>query len=112
MNGVPVNFQIGSYSHPARSARPKHVGQIKENCLLPSSWKAQIVLSRNPATVAIRDFQAQPVSSPAAALGDGDVHRRLCVVDRSLCDQVEGAAFRSIVAEIHFKIMIPRYALI
>src|SRR5450755_4221724 len=52
------------------------------------------------------------MSAPAAALGDGDVHRRFGVVDRSLCDQIEGAPSWSIVAEVHFKIMIPCYALI
>src|SRR5208282_1916011 len=112
MNGVPVDFQVGSYSHAALSAGAKDIGQIEKNCFLPAGRKAQIVLRRNPATVAIWNFQAQPVSAPAAALGDGHIHRRLCVVDRPLCDQVEGAAFRSIVAEVHFKIMIPRYTLI
>src|ERR1700728_2232168 len=112
MNGVPVNFQIGSYSHAARSAGTKDIGQIEKNCFFPASRKTQIVLRRNPATVAIRHFQAQPMRTPAAALSDGHIHRRLGVVDRSLCDQIERAAFRCVLAEVDFKIMIARYALI
>src|SRR5580700_163285 len=112
MNGVPVNFQVGSNPYTAGSAGPKDIGQIKKDCLFSPCGKAQIVLRRNPATVAIRNFQAQPVSTPTGALGDGDIHRRLGIVDRSLCDQIEGTAFRSIVAEVYFKIVIPRYALI
>src|ERR1700722_4420746 len=112
MNGVPINFQISSDAHAPRGAGSKYVGQIEKNCLLPACGKAQIVLRRDPATVSVGNFQAQPMSAPALALRDCDVHRRLSVVDRSLCDQIERAALRSIVAEIDFKIVIPRDALI
>src|SRR5208282_345407 len=112
MNGIPVDFQIGSYAHAARSARSKDVGQIEKNRFLPAGRKAQIVLRRDPATVAIRNFQAQPVSAPAAALGDGDVYRRLGVMDRPLRDEKERAASWGVLAEFHFKIMIPRDALV
>src|ERR1700678_2957742 len=112
MNGVPVDFQISSDAHAARSARPKNVGQIEKNRFLPARRKTQIVLGRNPTTMPVLHFQAQPMSSPAAALRDGDIHRRLGIVDRSLRDQIERTTFRSIVAEVDFKIMIARYALI
>ena len=73
--------------------------------------KAQIVLRRDPAAVAVRHFNAQAMGAPAAALRDGDIHRRLGIVNRTLRNQVERAALRRVVAEIDFEIMIARHAL-
>src|SRR3984885_2937547 len=112
MYGIPVNFQIGSDPHAARSAGSKDIGQIKEDCLLSPGGKAQIVPRRNPTAVAIRNFQAQPMRAPPGALSDGHVHRRLSVVDRALRDEKERAAFRRVLAELDFEIMIARYSLI
>src|ERR1700683_73747 len=112
MNSVPIDFQIGSYPHAAWSAGSKDVGQIEENRFLPARGKAEIVPRRQPTTMAVRDFQAQPVSVPAVALSDGHIHRRLRVVDRTLGDKKERSAFRRVLAEVHFKIVIPRDALI
>src|SRR5271168_3086606 len=51
------------------------------------------------------------MSMPAAALGDGDVDRRLRIVDRALGDEIKWTAFRRILAEIHFEIMITSQSL-
>src|SRR3984957_18122970 len=112
MYGIPVNFQIGSNPHAARSAGSKDIGQIKEDCLLSPGGKAQIVPRRNTTAVAIRNFQAQPMRAPPGALSDGHVHRRLSVVDRALRDEKERAAFRRVLAELDFEIMIAGYSLI
>ena len=73
--------------------------------------KAQIVLRRDPAAAAVGHFDAQAVGAPAIALGDGDIHRRLGVVNRTLRDQIKRAALGRVVAEINFKIMIASDAL-
>src|ERR1700722_7164829 len=112
LNAIPVDFQICADAHLARSSGPKDVGQIEENRLLPARRKTQIVLRGNPSAATVGDFQAQTVSAPAVTLRDSNIHRRLGVVNRSLGDQVKWPAFRHVVAELDFEIMISRDALV
>ena len=111
VNRVPINFEIRAQSHLARRSGTKDIGQIEQNRLLAACRKTQVVLRRDPAAAAVGHFNAQAMSAPAIALRNGDIHRRLSVVDRTLRDQVERATLGRVVAEIHFEIVIASQAL-
>src|SRR6266853_3758452 len=108
---VPINFQIRSQSDLVRRSGAKDIGQIEQDRFLPPGRKTQIVLRRDPSAATVGHFNAQAMSTPAVALRNGHVHRRLSIVDRTLRDQIERATLGRVIAEVNLKIVIASHAL-
>src|ERR1044071_3409526 len=108
---IPVDFEVRANAHAMRDTRIKQICKIEENCLLAPGGKTEILLRDLPPTVSVGHFDAHALRAPTISLRDRDVHGRLSVVNRTVCDEVKRAGSWRVVAEIDFNIMIARQAL-
>src|SRR6185369_1142559 len=80
-------------------------------CLLAPGRKTEILFRDLPAADSIGHFDAHALRAPTISLRDNDVHERLSVVNRDVCDQVKRATGWRVITEINFNVMIARQAL-
>src|SRR6185295_9277529 len=94
-----------------RQAGLEKIRQVKENCLLAPGGKTEIFLRDLPPAVSVGHFDAHAFRAPTISLRDRDVHGRLRVVNRAVCDQVKWTGCGCVIAEIDLNVMIARQPL-